>query len=305
MGLHFSCISLLLSIIYQAKAANSEVTPMVVTIGDSFSAGTGVFPDLESYDVPYGGRQMWHNVTYQLSGFRETNECWRDLHVPPGARLARDRNARSVVLACSGSGTEETRNQFNYLNALYPSHRQMNWTGSTLLLTAGGNEVQSADGSLYVDLITRCFIQLRCHRRRRNQISNLEEIQTRLTNLLTQVVTTASRATIRILGYPRLMKPDPFCVLVLGISTGEAKWIDRLTLDLNNRTAQAVQSIQALHPDVDIQYVDVDDYLNVGACGFRRKKRHIQDIDAYLWHIKSHTSPDAAGLLCVLSGPFG
>jgi hypothetical protein len=74
------------------------------------------------------------------------------------------------------------------------------------------------------------------------------------------------------------MKPDPFCVLVLGISTGEAKWIDGLTLDLNNRTAQAVQSIQAQYPDVDIQYVDVDDYLNVGACGFHRKKRHIQDI---------------------------
>jgi hypothetical protein len=103
-------------------------------------------------------------------------------------------------------------------------------------------------------------------------------MQTTLTNLLSQIVAQAERATIRILGYPRLFKPDPFCVLVLGISTGEAKWIDQITLDWNNRTAQAVASIQALHPDVDIQYVDVDDYLNVGACNFHRSKRHLQDI---------------------------
>jgi hypothetical protein len=154
----------------------------------------------------------------------------------------------------------------------------MNWTGSTLLLTVGGNDVRSADDSLWVDVIIRCFIQLRCHLRPRNQISNLVAIQTKMTNLLTQIVTEAGRATIRILGYPRLMKPDPFCVLVLGISVGEAKWIDQITLEFNNRTARAVQSIQAQHPNVDIQYVDVDAYLNVGACNSHRSQRHIQDV---------------------------
>jgi hypothetical protein len=158
-----TCILLLLSIMYLAATATTEVTPMVVSIGDSFSAGTGVFPNLASYDVPYGGRQMWHNVTYQLAENRATNECWRDLHVSPGPRLAKEKHIDFVHLACAGSRIEEVTTQLNYLNAVYPFHRQMNWTGSTLLLTVGGNNVQSADESVWVDVIIRCFFQEKYH----------------------------------------------------------------------------------------------------------------------------------------------
>jgi hypothetical protein len=68
---HSSNTLLLLLVLTIATANPTEVFPMVVAIGDSFSAGTGAHQNLGSYDVPYGGYQMLHNVTYQLSAFEK------------------------------------------------------------------------------------------------------------------------------------------------------------------------------------------------------------------------------------------
>jgi hypothetical protein len=185
-----------------ATAANK-----VVTLGDSFTSGTGIHLFNFQYDDRYGGNPTYDGVTYKLTHL-STNECFREVDTTPGAKHAKATGAQSVLLACAAAEINEISNQFDYLNAIYPEDTLSNWTGSTIIMTGGGHNMHGVDGTRWGDIIVECFAKLDpfldCYEEASNQLGNLDEIQTNMTTLLTKVAAVAGGATIRIFGYPKI-----------------------------------------------------------------------------------------------------
>ena len=83
----------------------------VVTIGDSFSSGTGIHDEGHEYDEEYGGAT--------LDGWKFTpnsnGECWREKHLTPGPMYANDNHMSSIFLACKGAEVPQIMNQLDFL----------------------------------------------------------------------------------------------------------------------------------------------------------------------------------------------
>mmetsp|Transcript_7027 Transcript_7027/g.14628 ORF Transcript_7027/g.14628 Transcript_7027/m.14628 type:complete len:773 (-) Transcript_7027:45-2363(-) len=255
--------------------------PKVVTLGDSYSSGTGIHRDDEGYDEPLGGQPTLNGVTYKLKPPSLDNKCWRETDTTPGPMYANQVGLQSIFLACKGAQIFNLNQQLAYLNALYPDDRQHNWEGSTILLTGGGNDVMTKNGMTWAELLEECIVELSifngCHDESGNQIANFGAIQTSLSSFLENLSTDASGAKIRVLGYPKMMQRDPSCWSVTGVSKNEADWIDQMCIKLNNAIMGAVAFAKNVHPNVDISFVNVYNYLTVGACGNGPNNRHVHD----------------------------
>jgi len=238
----------------------------VVTLGDSYASGTGIHNKDSEYDEQYGGYASGLKLT-----LRGDNECWREKQSTPGPTYARGTGRASVFLACKGAEARHVENQMSYANLLYPSDAFNKWEGSVFVVVGGGNDIRTKRGEDWPELLERCILEVNifkgCDESDKNQVSNWAAIRSSATSLYTKLAVDAARATIRILGYPRVMQRDPNCGSVTGVGKGEADWMDRQVDTLNAQLEAAVNTVRSQHPGVDIRFQSVLGYLNIGACG--------------------------------------
>ncbi len=266
-----AAIAGLLTATVAPTGASAAVYTRVVTFGDSYSAGVGIWQYASSYDDqgPAG-----HN-------FGNT-QCWREDDTTPGPVVAASMGASVVHQACSGA---EIYHVVNQLNATSFSS---GGAGNLIALTAGGNDLRTAGGKSWPKLLESCILwESSCHAATSNQITNLATIRANLTSLYTQVVNKAPSAAVRVWGYPRIMQPDSFwgCLGVTGISTAEGRWMDTQVDRLNTEIAGAINAVRAA-TGRNIQFVNViSQFSNHGACRTWAADRYINDRVGPLWDV--------------------
>lgn len=259
----------------------SDERNKVVTLGDSYSSGTGIWREDTSYDQQFGGYEDRH--LYLTA--RADRECWREWHDTPGPRHAAAVNARSIFLACKGAEIGNVNHQLRVLQGQWPSDTAAGWQGAKILLTAGGNDLRTRRGETWPELLVRCVLEGNpfggCHSNSNNRIANFDAVEHSLASLYRQLATVAPAATIRVLGYPYIMRPKSSgssqCPHVTGVTGNEARWIDKQVDELNARIMKAVAAAKALHPSVDIEFVEVRPLMTVGACHGQSPSAHIND----------------------------
>lgn len=254
--------------------------PTVITLGDSYSSGTGIHRDGDEYDEELGGQVTFNGITYQMT-VRSDQECWRETDTTPGPMYASANGFDSIFLACKGAEIDQVENQFSYLNAKWPALSATNFQDSIIVLTAGGNDIRTADGKDWPELLEHCILETNlfkgCDDMSNNQISNWGTIRSKLSLMYNDMCDQASNAKIRVLGYPKVMQRDPGCGSVTGVGRDEADWMDDQVVELNQAIEGAISDAANCHSGVDIEYVEVYNYLTVGACGDGANNRHVHD----------------------------
>ncbi|MEM9514506.1 MAG: SGNH/GDSL hydrolase family protein [Actinomycetota bacterium] len=251
-------------------AANDDVADgidRVITLGDSFSSGSGIHADATDYD-DHGPERHYFSEHTRLGG----SGCQRELDTTPGPRLAAELDASFDMVACAGARIEHVRNQ---LRAASIDDRG---AGTLISLTIGGNDLRTHRGEVWPDVILRCITSGGCNESDQNQPANLDEIENDLARLYTVTGWRFRDATIRVLAYPRLMQRDRWgCSGVTGMNRHEAKWIDDQVDELNERIQSAVDRASAASR-VDIEFVPVlDEFDNHGSCRFWQRDRYVND----------------------------
>lgn len=198
----------------------------VVTLGDSYSSGTGIHKSGRDYE---GG------------------DCWRDWKTTPGSQFAAFEGLQGINLACKGDEVPGIKAQFDRMHAENPADAAIGWANSTILFTIGGNDLRTVKGESWPGLLKSCIMSFygACHEKQENQIANWDQLQATLTDLYTDVVQKAPNARIRVMGYPRLMQRSLLCLPVPGLALGAADWADRQVDELNNRLLAAVNAVKA------------------------------------------------------------
>jgi len=193
----------------------------VVTLGDSYSSGTGIHRNGRDYE---GG------------------DCWRDLKTTPGAQYARYEGLEFVSKACKGDEIPGILGQWDEIQANNPADAASGWAGSTILFTIGGNDLRTHKGESWPGLLKSCIMSFygKCHKKAENQIANFDELQATLTQLYTKIAQAAPKARIRVLGYPKLLQRKLLCVPVPGLALSAADWADQQVDELNRRLRLAV-----------------------------------------------------------------
>jgi len=238
----------------------------VVTLGDSYSSGTGIHNDLSDYDDNNGG----------LFG----SLCCREFDTTPGGRVASQQGKQHLMPACAGDEIPQIKEQFSDLQANHPAEAANGWEGSTFMFTIGGNDIRSNDGSSWVNILVNCILSFYgdCHRAEGNQVANFPEVRSELVNFYSTVAQGASKASIRVFGYPRLLQRTFLgCLPVPGVSMAAADWADSMVDELNSNLRSAVAEVQGQNSGVDIQYVDVSNRMTIGACSLQSGK-HVHAI---------------------------
>lgn len=240
----------------------------VVTLGDSYSAGTGIHTYGYEYDEEFGGYMPPFEFTY-----RPDRACWRDKTTTPGARYAASHSMEAIMMACNGARREYVDNQFDYLQQQYPADAAAKWNNSVLLVGLGGNDLRTVRGESWPSLLVRCVTERPCHENPLNQVANFGSVEDVLFQLFFRLAQDAAAATIRVTGYPRLFQRaregswyDQGCWNVVWIVQEEADWIDSQVDLLDAYMEAAVRRVKATFPQVDIEYISLLDYVNRGAC---------------------------------------
>ncbi len=254
--------------------ARPEATPpaaltgveRIVTLGDSYSSGSGIHRNASSYD-DHGPEAHSFDRRTRLG----SSACQRELDETPGPRLAIDLGADSVFIACAGAVIREIPAQV--LAAGIPG----TGTGTIVTITIGGNDLRTVRDENWPDALFRCITSARCHRSSGNQMANLADIRERLADVYSAIGEQYPDITVRVLAYPRLMQGNGRCDGVTGISGDEADWIDDQVDDLNRQISAAASRARRL-TGADIRYVDVsDEFDNRGACRFWQRDRFVND----------------------------
>jgi hypothetical protein len=227
----------------------------VVTIGDSYSSGTGIHKNLADYE---GG------------------ECCRDWKTIPGARYASAEGMTGINVACAGGELPDVHEQFDQLQADYTADAASGWDGSLILFTIGGNDLRTAQGESWPQLLQSCIMSFygKCHEKSENQLVNFNQLQADLTQFYTKVAQGARKASIRVMGYPRLLQRGWHCIPVPGLAASAANWADSQVDTLNLRLGQAVAEVRSKVPGVDIEFVDVTNFITKGACSTGSNEVH-------------------------------
>jgi len=230
-----------------ALRVHNKVGGKVVTIGDSYSSGTGIHKRKEDYE---GG------------------DCTRDLKTIPGAQYASAQGMTSVNVACGGGEVPDVHKQFEQLQADYAADAASGWEGSLILFTIGGNDLETGTGDNWPQLLKACIMSFygKCHEKPENQLVNFDALQAQLTQLYTKIAQGARKASIRVMGYPRLLQRGWHCIPVPGLDGSAANWADSQVDALNVRIGQAVAEVRSKVPGVDIKFVGVSNFLTKGAC---------------------------------------
>lgn len=255
-------------------AARPETSPpsslqrvqRIVTLGDSYSSGSGIHRNASSYDDHGPEAHSFDPVTRLGS-----SACQRELDETPGPRLAAQLGADSVFIACAGAVIEEIPAQVRA--AEVPGDGD----GTVVTITIGGNDLRTVRGENWPDALTRCITSARCHRSSDNQLANLDTIREELADTYRSIGEQYPDITVRVLGYPRLMQGNGRCDGVTGISGDEADWIDD-QVDLLNHEIDVATARARGWTGADIRYVDVtDEFDNHGACRFWQRDRFVND----------------------------
>lgn len=246
----------------------STDTPVerVVTLGDSYSSGTGIHRDASKYDDHGPPAHSFDPATRLGSG-----ACSRELDETPGPRLAARLSVQSVFVACAGAKIAEISNQV--AAARIPG----NGAGTIVTMTIGGNDLRTERGENWPDTLFRCITSARCDRDAKNQVASFPSMRAGLTEIYTAIGERYPAIHVRALGYPRLMQSDRWCDGVTGVSRAEADWVDDQVDLLNAVISSAVASARA-DTGADIRFVSVlDEFENHGACRFWQRDRYIND----------------------------
>lgn len=246
--------------------ATSRRIERIVTLGDSYSSGSGIHRDADDYDDHGPPDHSFDPATRLGSG-----ACHRELDETPGPRLAAEIGADAVFVACAGADIGEIPAQVRAADI--PARG----AGTLVYLTIGGNDIRTARGENWPDALIRCITSARCDRSEKNRIATFDTIEAQLTEVYTAIGEEYPAITLRALGYPRMMQSDNFCEGVIGVSRAEADWIDAQVDELDARISAAVAAARAA-TGADLQYVSVvDEFDNHGACRFWQRDRFVND----------------------------
>lgn len=238
----------------------------VVTLGDSYSSGSGTHADAKNYDDHGPPAHSFDPATRLGSG-----ACHRELDDTPGPRLAVELGAQSVFIACAGAVIGEIPNQ------VVAAHIPGDGSGTLATITMGGNDIRTERGENWPDALVRCITSAGCHRSDKGQVANFDQIEADLTDQYTAIGESYPGITLRALGYPRMMQSDRWCEGVTGVSRAEADWIDAQVDELDARIDAAARAAHR-STGADIEYVSVvDAFENHGACRFWARDRYVND----------------------------
>jgi lysophospholipase L1-like esterase len=239
----------------------------VVTMGDSYSSGQGIHADASDYD-DHGPVAHSFSGQTRLGG----STCHRETDTTPGAQLAAKFGVTSTFVACAGAVVEDLGRQLSA--AAIPG------TGARTLihLTIAGNDVRTESGADWPTALIGCITSRRCDEDARNQLADLSQMRRAVTSELVAVAREVPDATIRVLGYPRLMQRERWgCPGVTGVGRQEADWIDDRVDELNGAIDVAV-NVARWTTGADVEFVDVvDEFDNHGSCRFWQRDRHVND----------------------------
>ncbi|HUV19251.1 MAG TPA: SGNH/GDSL hydrolase family protein [Ilumatobacteraceae bacterium] len=247
-------------------SAGSERIERVVTLGDSYSSGSGIHRNASSYDDHGPAAHSFNRFTRLGS-----SACQRELDETPGPRLATQLDADSVFVACAGAVIREIPAQIRAADI--PGDGD----GTLVTMTIGGNDLRTVRDENWPDALTRCITSMRCHDSSKNQMANLDQIREDLVATYRSIGERYPDIAVRVLAYPRLMQGNGRCDGVTGISGDEADWIDEQVDLLNHQIEVAAARARGI-TGADIRFVDVtDEFDNHGACRFWQRDRFVND----------------------------
>jgi hypothetical protein len=250
----------------EVPVASEQRIERVVTLGDSYSSGSGIHRNASSYD-DHGPESHSFDRRTRLG----SSACQRELDETPGPRLAERLGAESVFIACAGAVIREIPAQVRA--AGIPG----DGAGTLVTMTIGGNDLRTVRDENWPDALLRCITSPRCHRSSGNQMANLADIRRDLGETYRAIGEQYPGLTVRVLGYPRLMQGNGRCDGVTGISGAEADWTDE-QVDLLNHQIEGAAAYARGWTGADIRYVDVaDEFDNHGACRFWQRDRYVND----------------------------
>jgi lysophospholipase L1-like esterase len=250
----------------EAPVLRQERIERIVTLGDSYSSGTGIHRDAGDYD-DHGPRAHSFDPSTRLG----SGACSRELQETPGPRLAAELDVDSVFVACAGAKIREIPNQV--AAARIPG----TGAGTIVTMTIGGNDLRTERGETWPETILRCITSMGCDGSDANQVASFPTMRAGLTEIYTAIGEEFPDIHVRVLGYPRLMQSDRWCEGVTGFSRKEADWVDEQVDLLNAVISSAVASARAA-TDADIRFVSVlDEFDNHGACRFWQRDRYVND----------------------------
>ncbi len=252
-----------------AVSSTSAAAPgieRIVTLGDSYSSGTGIHRNASDYDDHGPATQ-----TFARSTRIGNSDCSRELDETPGPRLAAELGAASVFVACAGATIADISNQVDA--ARIPG----DGSGTLVTMTIGGNDLRTVRGENWPDTLVRCITSAGCDASAKNQVANLARMRADLTEVYTTIGERFPGIAMRVLGYPRLMQSDRWCEGVTGFGRGEANWVDHQVDRLNAVIAVSIRSA-SLRTGADLAYVSVvEQFDNHGACRFWQRDRYVND----------------------------
>lgn len=215
-----------------AQVDAAAATASYVALGDSFSSGEGVPPFLAGTNTA-------------------SNQCHRSTRAYPAViagQVGVPPRTQSRSWACSGAtiGSLYQRqwNESSQLSHLSPS---------TTLVTVGisGNDVGYSPVLLY------CLVHVHCNGYQESRVAAATAIVAgQLQILLSDIRALAPNARILVVGYPRLLPPNPrhSCYPGFGrLDIGEQRWANRAVARLDRVIAAAVAS----QADPRMRFVDV------------------------------------------------
>jgi len=255
-------------------SARSEATPAVslarieriVTLGDSYSSGSGIHRNASDYD-DHGPESHSFDRFTRLG----SSACQRELDQTPGPRLADRLDADSVFVACAGAVIREIPAQ------VHAADIPGDGAGTLITMTIGGNDLRTVRDENWPDALLRCITSAYCHESSKNQMANLDDIREDLVETYRAIGDEYPGITLRVLGYPGLMQGDGRCDGVTGVSGDEADWIDD-QVDLLNHEIEVAAARARGWTGADIEYVDVTgEFDNHGACRFWQRDRFVND----------------------------
>ena len=236
-----------------------------MTLGDSYSSGTGIHRNASDYDDHGPAAQ-----TFAPSTRIGNSDCSRELDQTPGPRLAAGLGAESVFIACAGAVIADIPNQVEL--AGIPGDGD----GTIVTMTIGGNDLRTLRGENWPETLVRCITSAGCHRSDEESDRQPGTAPRRPDGVYTDIGTKYPDISVRVLGYPRLMQSDRWCEGVTGFSRGEADWVDDQVDRLNSASWRGPLGIvrdRRRHRFVSV----IEQFDNHGACRFWQRDRYIND----------------------------
>lgn len=283
-----------LLLLFALLPSTTLAAPKVFTMGDSFSVGTGIHLNPFKADEFVWSKQTLGNGTDIVLGGDAL--CMRELDTTPGARLAQEQDLEAEMVACGRAVVLQDPNlqdQWAYLIENNKDEQVVKFSGSTILLTIGLNDLRPPSGKYWYEVLLGCLFQFSIFPKKddacasdpdNNQVINIEEIKTAMTESFQMIITDASEASIRILGYGKLFQRNGDNCNSFRVSNELADLMDDVYFGAANAaSAEVVADLRASNPGVDIQFVDPDDYLTIGSCGKFNAKE--QQLLGYQWFL--------------------